>query len=156
MNVHIFCIRTSQLMLPCICLQDFQRQWNNCTVFCFFVLKKFLGFFHLMNNFNCFFVKRPSFSSLYPCLHWNSFLAKLSCKSEIVCQGRLKRKNRNNLHKPVKCFMASVLVKKILSLSNFSLRGYLLKLLLKGTKIKLQISQVNTAKNRLVKRKLMV
>ena len=51
--------------------------------------------------------------------------------------------------------MASVLVKKILS-SNFSLGGYLLKLLLKGTKIKLQISQVNTAKNRLVKRKLMV
>ena len=52
--------------------------------------------------------------------------------------------------------MASVLVKKILSLSNFSLGGYLLKLLLKGTKIKLQISQVNAAKNRLVKRKLMV
>ena len=52
--------------------------------------------------------------------------------------------------------MASVLVKKILSLSSFSLEGYLLKLLLKGTKIKLQISQVNTAKNRLVKRKLMV
>ena len=49
--------------------------------------------------------------------------------------------------------MARVLVKKILSLSNFSLGGYLLKLLLKGTKI---ISQVNTAKNRLVKRKLMV
>ena len=23
MNVHIFCIRTSQLMLPCICLQAF-------------------------------------------------------------------------------------------------------------------------------------